>query len=41
VPYKRWVENKFEPIVKPIAMIHFGESYIVAKKFEAEKLEDT
>lgn len=41
VPCKRWIENRFEPIIKPVAMIHFGESYIVAKKFEAQKLENT
>lgn len=39
VPHKRWVETKFEPIIKPVSMIHFGESFIVAKTFEAEKLE--
>jgi hypothetical protein len=41
VPYKRWIENRFEPIIKPVAMIHFGESFIIAKKFEAEKLKGT
>jgi hypothetical protein len=41
VPYKMWVDSQFEIINKPLAMIHFGESFIVAKVFEAEKKKGT
>jgi hypothetical protein len=40
-PYKRWIDGQFEIIDKPLAMIHFGESFVVAKNFEAKRAGDT
>jgi hypothetical protein len=40
-PFKRWVDGQFETINMPLAMIHFGESFIVAKEFKAKKAENT
>lgn len=40
-PYKRWVDGQFEIINKPLAMIHFGESFVVAKDFSAKRAGDT